>query len=119
MQPSRDELLDVLKALLLDAETIAWDGFSIHGDDDAKWRQRLSEEQPAWTELINHGRRTLEASGVTVPTPIEIREERERKREAERQKESDERKRQLDAKRCKMCGSARGHKKNCPKRKKS
>jgi hypothetical protein len=116
-QPTRDELLEVLKALVIDAEETAFSGFSCASDDDARWRKRLGEELPAWLELINRGRSILEASGENVPTPIQIREDRRRQWEDERQRQSDQRNRRLDAKRCKHCGRAKGHNAGCPKKK--
>ncbi len=112
MPPDHNELLDVLRELLIDAEKVAWDGFSMRGDDDLAWRRRVSEEFPDWAALIARARRAMKETGVNVPTPIEIRERDERHRAEER-----ERKQRLDAKRCRTCGLAKGHKKTCPKRK--
>ncbi len=118
MEPTRAELLEVTLRLVIHAEKAAWDGFSVWGDSDAQWRMRLAKEQSEWSELINLGRQTLQQSGVAVLTPLEIKDQNRRKREEERERESQERKQRLDAKRCKSCGSASGHKKGCLKRKK-
>lgn len=117
MEPTREQILEVTKALLIDAEDQAWGGWNIYGDDDATWRRRLANQLPDWSELINRGRATLEAAGVEVPTPLQIREENERQREEARRRQTEERKARLDAKRCKSCGHARGHKASCPNRK--
>lgn len=114
--PNRDELLDVLLALVIDTEEVAWQGFSVCADDDASWRLRLAQECLHWSDLITRGRRALEASGIVVPTPLQIREDNERKRAEELQQAREERKRKIDARRCKSCGRVNGHNKKCQNR---